>query len=85
MYSYQHIAVYLEFIQHHLLMGVKHIFLTAPFGWGGKIMTSFLRILRSFIEDGSVSMTSHADDNIDYLYSTSGLSWYRDSAKVYQV
>ena len=85
LYSNQHIAVYLEFIQHHLLMGVKHIFLTAPFGWGGKIMTSFLRILRSFIEDGSVSMTSHSDDNLDYLYSTSGLSWYRDSAKVNQV
>ena len=66
-------------------MGVKHIFLTAPFGWGGKIMTSLLRILRSFTEDGSVSMTSHADDNIDYLYSTAGLSWIRDSIEVYQV
>ena len=27
-----------------------------------------IRILRSFIEDGSVSMSSMADDKIDFLY-----------------
>ena len=81
----QHINIYLEFIQHHLLMGVSHIFLTAPFGWGGVPMIRLQRVLRSFILDGSVSLTSHADDSIDSLYSTQGLSWGRDTAKIFQV
>lgn len=48
-------------------------------------MTSLLRIFKPFIEEGSVSMTSHSDENLDYLYSTLGLSWMRDNSKTYQV
>ena len=48
-------------------------------------MKSLQRVLRSFIEDGSVSMTSHADDALDFLYSVRGLSFYRDNLKVFQV
>ena len=66
-------------------MGASHIFLTAPFAWGGAIMTNIQRILRSFIEDGSVSITSHADDGVDYLYSTRGMSFDRDNLKLFQV
>ena len=76
---------YLEFIQHHLLMGASHIFLTAPFTWGGDIMTSFLRILRPFIQDGTVSMNSHADDDVDSLYSVRGADFSRDNVKIFQV
>jgi hypothetical protein len=43
------------------------------------------RIFRSFIEDGSVSMNSHTDDDTDFVYSTRGLSWMRDTAKLFQV
>ena len=81
----QNLPLYLEFIQHHLLMGASHIFITAAFAWGGNIMKSLQRVLRSFIEDGSVSMTSHADDALDFLYSVRGLSFYRDNLKVFQV
>ena len=81
----QSLPLYLEFLQHHLLMGASHIFLSAPFPWGGSIMTNIQRILRSFIEDGSVSITSHADDGIDYLYSTRGMSFDRDNLKLFQV
>ena len=66
-------------------MGASHIFLTAPFVWGGAMMTNMQRILRSFIEDGSVSITSHADDGVDYLYSTRGMSFDRDNLKLFQV
>lgn len=48
-------------------------------------MTRILRVLKSFIEDGSVSVTSHADDNIDYLYSTLGLSQTSEIYKASQV
>ena len=66
-------------------MGASHIFLTAPFVWGGAMMTNMQRILRSFIEDGSVSITSHVDDGVDYLYSTRGMSFDRDSLNLFQV
>jgi hypothetical protein len=49
------------------------------------MMTMFLRLMRSFIEEGSVSVTSQAEDNIDFLYSTRGFSWNRDTSKVFQV
>ena len=81
----QSLPLYLEFLQHHLLMGASHIFLTAPFAWGGAMMTNIQRILRSFIEDGSVSITSHADKGVDYLYSTRGMSFDRDNLKLFQV
>ena len=81
----QSLSIYLEFIQHHLLLGVSHIFLSAPFSWNGTIMNQLQRILRSFIEEGTVSITSHSDDDIDYLYSVRGLSFHRDVIKVLQV
>ena len=48
-------------------------------------MTRILRVMKSFIEDGSVSVTSHADDNIDYLYSTLGFSQSSEVYKASQV
>ena len=83
----QTLAIYLEFIQHHILMGASHIFITTPFTWGGKTMMSLQRILRTFIEDGYLSMNSHADaDNgEDHLYGIHGLSLDRDSMRIIQV
>ena len=48
-------------------------------------MTSLQRVLRSFIEDGSISLTSHTDDEIDYQYSVRGLGFHRDNLKIMQV
>ena len=48
-------------------------------------MTSLLRILRTFIEDGSVSMTSHIDDDMDFIYSLKGFTFERDVLKNLQV
>ena len=66
-------------------MGASHIFITAALAWGGTHMKSLQRVLRSFIEDGSVSITSHADDDIDFLYSIRGLGFHRDNLKIMQV
>jgi hypothetical protein len=57
----QSLGLYLEFIQHHINMGVSHIFITVAFAWGGEIMNKLLRIFRTYIEDGSVTITSHTD------------------------
>ena len=68
-------------------MGASHIFITTPFTWGGKAMTSLQRILRTFIEDGYLSMNSHADNGNgeDHLYGFHGLSLDRDSMRIIQV
>ena len=81
----QHLAVHLEFIQHHLLLGASHIFLSAAFTWGGPLMTSILRILRTYVEDGSISMTSHIVDDVDFVYSIEGFTLERDIFKTLQV
>ena len=81
----QTLSVYLEFIQHHLLMGASHIFISAPYAWGGKLMTSLQRILRTYIEDGSLTMHSQADNDEDHLYGILGLSLDKDFLRLLQV
>jgi hypothetical protein len=76
---------YLEFIQHHLVMGVDHLFLAAAYAWNGKNMANFLVILRSFFRDHLVTVSSLATDNIDLLYSVLGATLDRDNSKVFNV
>jgi Glycosyltransferase family 92 len=80
----KNLAIYLEFIQHHLLMGVDHIHGSLTFTWGSEHMTRYVRLLRSYISEGLVSLTSHTRDG-DFLYSTEGVSWHRDTMKIFQI
>ena len=77
--------MFLEFLQHHLLLGVSHIFLTMPFVWDGKFLPKYLRILRSFIEEGTVSITSHADSELEHIYNVKKMAIHRDTVKTFQV
>jgi hypothetical protein len=77
--------VFLEFLQHHLLLGVSHIFLTISFAWDGKFLPKYLRILRSFIEEGTVSITSHADNDLEHIYNVKKMAIHRDTIKTFQV
>ena len=77
--------MFLEFIQHHLLLGVSHIFLTMSLVWDGKHLPQYMRVLRSFIEDGTVSITSHADNEIEFIYNVKKLAIHRDTVKTFQV
>lgn len=81
----QYLPVLLEFIQHHLNIGVTHIFLTMPFPWHGAVMTQYARILKSYIDEGSVSLTSHLDNSNLQLYSVMGMTLQRDNMKTFQV
>lgn len=83
--SKKNLPIYLEFLQHHINMGVKHIFLAASFTWSSPHMARLLRILKSFIDDKLVSINSHPSDDADFLYSFEGLSWMRDNIKINQV
>ena len=62
------LPIFLEWIQHHIHMGVSHIFAGAAFGWDSKHMHSITRVLSSFIDEGYVSITSHSGDEIDSSY-----------------
>jgi hypothetical protein len=75
------LALLLEFIQHHLLLGVDHIFLTATYTWESPYMKLILEFLGSFIDDGKVSIATQAGDGIDLVNSFSGMSWGRDNVK----
>jgi hypothetical protein len=55
-----------------------------PFPWDG-VLQKYMRLLRSFIEDGSLSLNTHSDHDKDYLYSIKGLVFERDSLKTFQV
>lgn len=79
------LAMYLEFIQHHLLLGVDHLFMTTAFSWNGLNMARFLTAMKPLINSGSLSVSSHAADNIDLIYSVLGVKFDRDVFKVIQV
>lgn len=83
--SKKNVAIYLEFVQHHLNMGASHIFLASPFTWDSIHMNRLLQIFKSYIDEGTVSFSTHATDGYDYLYSTANLSWHRDNIKIFQV
>jgi hypothetical protein len=66
--SKANLPILLEWIQHHILLGVDHIFSAMTFSWESKHMHSMRKILGSFIDDGLVSITSHSGDGIDGVY-----------------
>ena len=58
----------LEFLQHHILQGVDHIFTTSVFKWHTPRSQLFERLMSSFIEDGYLSLNTHAGHGMDGLY-----------------
>eukprot|EP01036_Dinobryon_divergens_P038993 gene38993-51282_t len=81
----QDLPLYLEFVQHHLLLGVDHMFLVNTFGWDSIHMKRFVQMFHSFIDEGTVSVASQAGDGIDNVYSLKGLMLYRDNVKIFYV
>ena len=79
------LPMFLEFAQHHLLLGADHIFMGARFLWNSPHMSLILQAFRSFILEGSVSMTSLTGDNLDKVYSVKGMEWYRDNIKILHI
>lgn len=78
------LPLYMEFLEHHFQLGVKHIFLAATYTWGGENMKNLLGTVRSYIEDGMVSVVSNAVGvgASDCTYSFNGIALARDTVKV---
>ena len=83
--SQRTLPMYAEFLQHHYLLGVEHIFVAAAYAWNGKNMADFLTSMHSFIDDKLLTVNSQAGDNIDLLYSVLGAEIPRDNVKVFYV
>jgi hypothetical protein len=79
------LPLYLEFIEHHLQLGVDKIFIVASFAWGGRHMQTYLRLLEDYIKEGRVSVQSSSYDGYDFVYSVGGLEWARDNVKNFYV
>lgn len=83
--SKEMLPYYLEFVQHHINMGVAHIFLGVAFSWDSHYMRILLRVLQSFIRDGYVTVQSHSGDGLDLTFSVAGLTMERDNLKTLHV
>jgi hypothetical protein len=57
----------LEFLQHHILLEIDHIFTAAIFEWSSQHMSVLRNVLGSFIDDELVSLTSYADNDFSEL------------------
>jgi hypothetical protein len=79
------LPLYLEFIEHHLQLGVDKIFIVASFAWGGRHMQTYLRLLEDYIKEGRVSVQSSSYDGYDFVYSFDGLQLDRDNVKNFYV
>jgi hypothetical protein len=62
------LPIFYEWIQHHLLMGADHIFTAMTMSWKSSSFELTRRVLRSFIDEGVLSMNTHAGDDIDFAY-----------------
>ena len=60
--------IFYEFIQHHLLMGVSHMFAGVTMSLSSGSFDLTRRAFSSFIDEGVLSMNTHAGDGIDNTY-----------------
>jgi len=76
------LPLFLEFVQHHLLLGVDHMFMAANFAWDSPHMDRLLQIYRSYIDEGKLTMASQAGDGVDFMATFGGIHWNRNVLKV---
>jgi hypothetical protein len=62
------ISLFLEWIQHHVLLGVDHIFTGVAFSWKSEHMQIIRKLSESFIDEELVTLTSLSGDGLDQSY-----------------
>eukprot|EP01035_Chromulina_nebulosa_P017951 gene17951-23578_t len=82
--SRNHLPLFLEFVSHHLLIGISHIYISLDISWESPYMKQLLRIYKSYINEGKLTIISQARDGIDIMHSTDGLSFHRSTVKTFQ-
>ncbi len=74
------IAYYIEHVQHMVSLGVKHIFLPVQFKWKSMHMIRLIKALRSFINEGLVTITSMSIDGVNFQSAFAGATWNHSAA-----
>ena len=60
--------------------------MSVPFHVGGKLMNTLLRLLRSYIDEGYLTINSYSNVRSDFSFSIRGLFWNNaDVLKLNQV
>jgi hypothetical protein len=81
--SVGNVAQLLEFVQHHLLLGIRHIFVAVRYAPGSDNMRTLLLTLREFIEAGCVTVSTQAGDGIDRTASLFGMGFTSEFLALY--
>jgi hypothetical protein len=84
-FTQKNLPMYAEFMEHHYLLGVQHMFWAVTYAWNGLNMANFISTFKPFFDDKRLTVSSQAGDNIDLLYSYLGASLDRDNIKIMHV
>ncbi len=63
----------LEFVEHHVNLGVDHIFLGVALDWHSPLMRKYFILLQSYVDAGLVSISSMALNGFDDAMGFSGM------------
>lgn len=80
----KNIALILEYVAHHLNIGFDHIYFTTALPWDSDEMSHLLQVVKSFVLEGKLTITSSSGDSILAISSTGGLQWHPVAIKTYQ-
>lgn len=80
----RNVAIMLEYISHHLMLGFHHIYLAIAYNKSSKFMRYTQVVLKSYINEGKLSIISQTQDQIDSMWSVYGLSFHQLSLKIMQ-
>lgn len=64
--SRQNLALYLEFVAHHLLIGVSHIYFPTSWSASSEHYRRLQQVLRSFIAEGKLTIISQSEARLEY-------------------
>jgi hypothetical protein len=75
--SKNELPLFLEFVSHHLLIGVSHIHLPVNFEWNSVHMNRYIDVFKTYIQEGKVSIISQSDDGFDSVGSIGGATFHK--------
>ena len=79
------LPMFMEFVSHHVLLGADHVYFPVPFGWGSRDMNAFAAVFQSYVEEGRLTLMSHAWDGLDKFPSVHGMELVKHNLKLYQI
>ena len=73
----------LEFVEHHVSLGVSHIFLGLALDWHSPLMRKYMLLLQPYIEEGKLSLSSLALKGYDDAMGFAGMRLNPEYAELF--